>query len=61
MLVNFFARGILEKPMIIKELVKEMRCQGVDIFPDYDSHCYIEGMDGRYKNVKPSVNVWLKY
>ena len=37
------SRGILEKPMIIKELIKEMRTQGVDIFPDYDSHCYIEG------------------
>lgn len=36
-------RGILEKPMIIKDLVKELRTQGVDIFPDYDSHCYIEG------------------
>jgi hypothetical protein len=39
----FHRRGILDKPMIIKELVKEMRTQGVDIFPDYDSHCYIEG------------------
>ncbi len=29
--------------MIIKELAQEMRTQGVDIFPDYDSHCYIEG------------------
>ena len=36
-------RGILDKPMIQKELVGLMRAQGVDIFPDYDSHCYIEG------------------
>jgi len=36
-------RGILDKPMIIKDLAKELRMQGVDIFPDYDSHCYIEG------------------
>ena len=32
-----------DKPMILKDLIKEMRIQGVDIFPDYDSHCYIEG------------------
>ena len=37
-------RGLLEKPMILKDLIKEMRVQGVDIFPDYDSHCYIEGL-----------------
>ena len=36
-------RGILDKPMILKDLAQEMRTQGVDIFPDYDSHCYIEG------------------
>ena len=36
-------RGILDKPMVLKDLVQEMRVQGVDIFPDYDSHCYIEG------------------
>ena len=36
-------RGILDKPMVLKDLVQEMRGQGVDIFPDYDSHCYIEG------------------
>ncbi len=36
-------RGIQDKPMVLKDLVKEMRIQGVDIFPDYDSHCYIEG------------------
>ena len=36
-------RGLLDKPMILKDLIKEMRVQGVDIFPDYDSHCYIEG------------------
>ncbi len=30
--------------MKLKELIKEMRRQGVDIFPDYDSHCYIEGL-----------------
>lgn len=38
-------RGILDKPMVLKDLVQEMRVQGVDIFPDYDSHCYIEGMN----------------
>jgi len=37
-------RGLLDKPMILKDLIKEMRVQGVDIFPDYDSHCYIEGL-----------------
>ena len=35
-------RGIIDKPMILKDLVTDMRMQGVDIFPDYDSHCYIE-------------------
>ena len=30
--------------MKLNDLVKEMRRQGVDIFPDYDSHCYIEGL-----------------
>ena len=44
-LVFLSSRGILDKPMIIKDLAKEMRTQGVDIFPDYDSHCYIEGED----------------
>ena len=37
-------KGLQDKPMILKELIKEMRIQGVDIFPDYDSHCYIEGL-----------------
>lgn len=35
--------GIMERAMTLKDLIKEMRRQGVDIFPDYDSHCYIEG------------------
>ena len=48
----FVSRGILEKPMIIKELIKEMRTQGVDIFPDYDSHCYIEGNTDMQKVLK---------
>ena len=29
--------------MPLKDLVKAMRAQGVDIFPEDDSHCYIEG------------------
>ncbi len=37
-------QGLLDQPMILKDLVKQMRTQGVDIFPDYDSHCYIEGV-----------------
>ena len=37
-------KGLQDKPMKLKELIKEMRRQGVDIFPDYDSHCYIEGL-----------------
>ena len=37
-------KGIQDKPMKLKDLIKEMRRQGVDIFPDYDSHCYIEGL-----------------
>ena len=37
-------KGIQDKPMKLNDLVKEMRRQGVDIFPDYDSHCYIEGL-----------------
>ena len=41
-------RGILDKPMVLKDLVQEMRVQGVDIFPDYDSHCYIEGNKKSY-------------
>ncbi|CAB4060013.1 CASC1 [Lepeophtheirus salmonis] len=36
-------KGLQDKPMAVKDLIKEMRMQGVDIFPDYDSHCYIEG------------------
>ena len=36
-------QGLLDKPMLLSNLIKEMRLQGVDIFPDYDSHCYIEG------------------
>ena len=30
--------------MKLLDLIKEMRKQGVDIFPDHDSHCYIEGL-----------------
>ena len=37
-------KGIQDKPMMLAELIKEMRRQGVDIFPDHDSHCYIEGL-----------------
>ena len=37
-------KGLQDKPMKLKDLIKEMRRQGVDIFPDYDSHCYIEGL-----------------
>uniref|UniRef100_A0A0K2TFR8 Cancer susceptibility candidate protein 1 homolog [Apis mellifera] n=1 Tax=Lepeophtheirus salmonis TaxID=72036 RepID=A0A0K2TFR8_LEPSM len=37
-------KGLQDKPMAVKDLIKEMRMQGVDIFPDYDSHCYIEGL-----------------
>ena len=37
-------KGIQNKPMMLADLIKEMRRQGVDIFPDYDSHCYIEGL-----------------
>ena len=51
------SRGILEKPMIIKELIKEMRTQGVDIFPDYDSHCYIEGNTDMQKVLKRKPNI----
>ena len=29
--------------MPLNDLVKELRAQGVDIFPEDDSHCYIEG------------------
>ena len=47
-------RGILDKPMVLKDLVQEMRVQGVDIFPDYDSHCYIEGN-------KNSNNIFIIY
>ena len=35
-------KGIIDVPMKLKDLIKEMRHQGVDIFPDCDSHCYIE-------------------
>ena len=35
--------AVMNKPMILKDLIKAMRRQGVDIFADYDSHCYIEG------------------
>ena len=35
--------AVLNQPMILKDLIKAMRRQGVDIFADYDSHCYIEG------------------
>ena len=28
----------------LTDLAQEMRRQGVDIFPDCDSHCYIEGL-----------------
>ena len=28
----------------LNDLAQEMRRQGVDIFPDCDSHCYIEGL-----------------
>ena len=37
-------KGIIDVPMKLKDLIKEMRHQGVDIFPDCDSHCYIEGL-----------------
>ena len=37
-------KGIQDRPMTLAELTKEMRRQGVDIFPDHDSHCYIEGL-----------------
>lgn len=37
-------KGIQDRPMTLAELIKEMRRQGVDIFPDHDSHCYIEGL-----------------
>ena len=37
-------KAVLNKPMILKDLIKAMRRQGVDIFADYDSHCYIEGI-----------------
>ncbi len=37
-------KGIQDRPMTLSELIKEMRRQGVDIFPDHDSHCYIEGL-----------------
>ena len=37
-------KGLLDKPMMLKDLIKEFRRQGVDIFPQCDSHCYIEGL-----------------
>eukprot|EP00095_Tigriopus_kingsejongensis_P003535 snap_masked-scaffold106_size358372-processed-gene-1.3 protein:Tk03535 transcript:snap_masked-scaffold106_size358372-processed-gene-1.3-mRNA-1 annotation:"axonemal 84 kda protein" len=37
-------QGLQDQPLALKDLIKEMRVQGVDIFPDYDSHCYIEGL-----------------
>lgn len=43
-------QGLLDQPMKLKDLIKEMRVQGVDIFPDYDSHCYIEGVGRRICN-----------
>ena len=47
-------KGLQDVPMSLKELIKEMRVQGVDIFPDYDSHCYIEGQFSFYSG-KPRV------
>ncbi len=35
---------IADRPMLPKALVSALRAQGVDIFPDHDSHCYIEGL-----------------
>ena len=42
-------KGIVDNPMKLKDLIKEMRQQGVDIFPDCDSHCYIEGLPLKVK------------
>ena len=43
-------KGIIDVPMKLKDLIKEMRHQGVDIFPDCDSHCYIEGLPLKVKH-----------
>ena len=45
-------KGLQDKPMSLKDLIKEMRTQGVDIFADYDSHCYIEGSTPHHENEK---------
>ena len=36
--------GLILISFQLNDLALEMRRQGVDIFPDCDSHCYIEGL-----------------